>query len=353
MSRLTTTLTFAALCTFVTALSAQGAAPEVNAWRLAERYRTPEAYARFVAWYPDAPQAAQARAMVLNYKRLDELTANRKLNSLADRPGLKELALQSQSSNLAFPSGTRLIGPGVTTSRAVLAKQHILIPLGEWVPVASIDQQAFLPGRIQVTSAAFGKFDGHVLQELMVVSFPSRIYPAAVQNGGNAGSRELVAWPAAMECESKSQPSLFHLKDSGMYNTWCTTIQGPEAAVLDPGASEIASRTKQALLLLAVDLPTFTHRADTHVTSKDLPFASYTHFYRHSQQRVVLVDELGEGDIALNPDLDADSRAHYKQQAHFAYHAALALNRDYTELILAPEKRLTGSAIFRLLGRMP
>jgi hypothetical protein len=324
---------------------------EAAAWRVARQRDDFGSYEKFLARHPEGRFKSEAEAALQRLRKLEAAFSAHPYNSFARPDRLGALAVIEGGSGLpGLPFGTRLLGPGVVVVGSLMERRHILLPFGEWVPMASLNHEFSSAPALRLTSLAFGKFSGHNLEELMLVTFNREAPP--IQFLG-AGVTALPVWPAVEQCGAAKDQSDYHLKDSDMRSRWCSTIvsRGVALDTLQPPA--LLSRAKAALSALDVKLPDFGHQSETHVTLQSGHFISYTHLYRAAPTRVLLVPVMEEGDVSLSPQLDPATRWAYFQQAHFAYHAAVAFGQYYKQLALQPATRLSGQAVVQTLGRSP
>ena len=323
---------------------------ESIAWQAAAKKDELASYERFIARFPDSRFHQAAMAAIERFRQIDAEALSEKLNHLADTPKLTELALsQKHTSALVVPLGTRLLGPGVLVAGERSARQHILLPRGEWIPIASYDHELTGFASLHLSTVAFAKIDARQLEELLLVTF-NRERPPPPAPGVNL----TPSWPPADLCNEKQYSADYYLKDSDMRSRWCASIRsGQPSVAIDIEPKEISERVIAALNSLEVISTQFKYRAETHISAPSRALMSYTHFYRTSENRAILVKEIGESDVVLDKDLDAGTRSHYIQQAHFAYHAAIAFGHHYSALTLQPGQRARGSAVASTLGRAP
>jgi hypothetical protein len=324
---------------------------EAAAWKLTLQRDDFGSYETFLARYPDSRFKSQAEAALQRFRKQEAAFTAHPYNSFARPEKLAALAVLEGGTGLpGLPFGTRLLGPGVMVVGPLMERRHVLLPFGEWVPMAALNHQLSSATALRMTSVALGKFSGHNLEELMLVTFNREAPSTQFQS---AGITAVPSWPALEQCNAAKDQSDYHLKDSDMRSRWCSTIvsKGVALDTLQPPA--LLSRAKAALSALDVKLPDFGHQSETHVTLQSGHFISYTHLYRAAPTRVLLVPVMEEGDVALSPQLDPATRWAYFQQAHFAYHAAVAFGQYYKQLALQPATRLSGQAVVQTLGRSP
>lgn len=322
---------------------------ESSAWQEAVKRDDEASYERFLQQYPQTRFLPALTAAVQRLRQVDQAFDGLVLNRFTDTARLGQLPrLQAQSSSVGPAMGTRLLGPGVVVGGTRSARQHMLLPQGEWIPIASLDHELSGHATLRLASVAFAKFDGQRLQELMLVTFNREAPPAQIQS---AGIYATPTWPPMDLCEARHGPADYHLKDSDMRSRWCALVRAASPGLSGLEPAELALRAQAALVHLQVALPSFKHHAETHVTNASRYFMSYTHLYGDGSERARLVADIGESDVALDPKLDAQTRAHYLHQAHYAYHAAVAFGHHYPALELQPETRLRGSTVMRTLGK--
>ena len=322
---------------------------EAAAWKLTLQRDDFGSYEKFLAGYPDSRFKSQAEAALQKFLKQEAAFTAHPYNSFARPERLGALAALEGGSGLpGLPFGTRLLGPGVVVVGPLMERRHVLLPFGEWVPMAALNHDFSSAPALRLTSLAFGKFSGHNLEELMLVTFNREVPSTQFQS---AGITAVPSWPALEQCSSAKDQSDYHVKDSDMRSRWCSTIvsKGVGFDTLQPPA--LLSRAKAALSALDVKLPDFGHQSETHVTLQSGHFISYTHLYRAAPTRVLLVPVMEEGDVSLPPQLDPATRWAYMQQAHFAYHAAVAFGQYYKQLTLQPATRLGSRAVVTTLGR--
>jgi hypothetical protein len=86
--------------------------------------------------------------------------------SPATEPGdLRDFSEPSGSGVIGYNLGDRFHGPGVLTVGWMGSKKQVVLPAGEWIALAAVDERT--PNGLELTTLVFGRFDGARLRTLL------------------------------------------------------------------------------------------------------------------------------------------------------------------------------------------
>jgi hypothetical protein len=209
---------------------AEPSAAEVEFWRSTERLNAPAAYKAYLAAFPKGTFSSLARIALVG---LDGNTPSTSGTQATPALGsLKPFSSPAENSAvLDLDLGTRLVGPGPLTVGWGDSKKQILLPSGEWILLSAVDSKSSQapanastnrPNRVDMTTLAFGKFDGARLVSLMRFTVSSKKATA-------------IAWPDVNGCDEGGAARLHHAR-TGSWHDRCISLRVASDPLKDSSA---------------------------------------------------------------------------------------------------------------------
>ncbi|WP_284615317.1 hypothetical protein [Aquabacterium humicola] len=159
--------------------------------------------------------------------------------------GLRPFSEASGSGVIAYNLGDRFHGPGVLTVGWMGSKKQVVLPAGEWIALAAVDERA--PQGLELTTLVFGRFDGTRLRTLLSTTSNRR---AAA--GARWSDHDACAQPDPQLLQHAATPA------SAMRGE-CLRVQAVSAhALAGDTAAEQAARTLNRLGATAPAGPALT-----------------------------------------------------------------------------------------------
>lgn len=322
---------------------------EVEFWRSATSLNITEAYRAYLQRYPRGSFSILAEIAIQKLvERAPLATVTRDSSQISAESLAKLRSKPTGTNSLEISTGARLIGPGVFTAGHWGAKRQILVPFGEWILIAAFDHDLKGFVTVNLTTVVLLKTDTGDGNELLSVTFNRRSNSPTGVSSTNA----TPSWSPADSCRSGVPQALYYLKDSDMRVQWCSAIvQHRDTAVLSASPIELRTIVASALRDLQLAESKYRFSAETHVSDRNGTFTSYEHLYQKEGHSRLLTVKIPYGDVRLATNLTDEQRKHYLQQAHFAYHAAMAHQRQYETLELSDGRSPDEAEVNRLIGR--
>jgi hypothetical protein len=198
---------------------AEPPAAEVEFWRSAERLNSPAAYKAYLAVFPSGTFSSLARiALVGSEGATSPISA---VHATPATGALKPFSSPAENTGaIDIDLGTRLVGPGPLTVGWADSKKQIFLPSGDWILLSAVDSKSSQApahatvnraNRVDMTTLAFGKFDGTRLVSLMRFTVSSRKATG-------------VTWTDVNGCDDGGAARLYHAR-TGSWHDRCISLR--------------------------------------------------------------------------------------------------------------------------------
>lgn len=242
------------------------------------------------------------------------------------------------------------VGPGTFTVGNWGSRKQLLLPIGTWIPVAAQEHDLVGVTTLPLASVALVKLDGATVTEMLWVTF-SRQEPPPVPT---VGVNSTPQWPMATACENGDPNGWHRLKDSDMRTRWCAQVRPLEPTSEYFAATDaLRAEVSAALSAISVRPGAFRVQSEYHVSNRQGSFISYVHLQEKLLSPILLDADLSASDVSVPREATAELRQIILQLAHYAYHAAMAFQRQYPDLVLREATAANPSTVQRDLGRLP
>ena len=215
----------------------------------------------------------------------------------------------------------------------------MLLPSGTCITLAAYDHSSSDPIVSELTTVAFGQFDGLALKNSLVVTFVKRSQPTST-------------WPSASACDAAVPDAKYQQVQAYMRVRWCATLrtwtQSNEASLV---SAELASRISKSVAILGATSEEHKTISEVYVSERGPSYIRYVMLRTADTLNLLVARPVGPSDIKFPSAADPETQRRVANLAHFSYHASLALRREYPALDLSEDSPKDETQIENTIGR--